>query len=315
MFAICIESSHRRGLGHLFRAVNFIDCLKSNHEEAVVFVNDDKTAIKILEERGIKIETVDLRDHRSGWEAGLIVKYGVEIWVDDRLDTVDSHSRKIKDAGIKLVTLDDRGSGAELADINVASLPCSFGRGLKGMKVLESLDYLMLNREIANFKRLRKEGDRIIVTLGGSDTYGVTLKVVEILKGLDRKFTVHTGPAFEHRKELDAIIDKDVKVIRRVPSLIETLYDYDLAVTGGGMTPFEANAAGLPCIIVANETFEIPNGNFLEELGSSVFTGYHEDIDRSCFTNELDIEKMSAIGMEEIPLNGTQNVYNEMRAL
>ncbi len=303
------------GMGHLFRALNLVDCLKANNEGVVAFINDDETACGILKERNIKFETVDLLDHESGWETGLIDRYGVEIWVNDRLDTDDAHSRKVKDTGIKLVTLDDRGDGAELADINVASLPCSFGEGLKGMKVLESLDYLMLSSEILEFKRLRKEGNRIIVTLGGSDTYGVTLKVVEILKGLGRKFTVHTGPAFEHRKELDAIIGKDVEVISQVPSLIETLYDFDLAVTGGGMTPFEANASGLPCIIVANELFEVPNARFLDELGSSVFAGFHEDIDRSVFTSELDAERMSTIGMKEISLSGTENVYNEMQAL
>ena len=39
--------------------------------------------------------------------------------------------------------------------------------------------------------------------------------------------------------------------------MAEEMSRHDLAVTGGGMTPFEANAAGLPCIVVANETFEI----------------------------------------------------------
>ena len=315
MFAICIEASHKMGLGHLFRMLNLTEHLKANNEEVVLFVNEDEVVNNILNEKGVRFETVDLSDLTSGWEAHFIEKYGVEIWINDRLNTELAHSKNVKATGIKLVTFDDHGAGAELADINIAALPCSFADELKGKKVLSGIDYLLLNKNIERFKRLRKEAGNIIVTLGGCDTYGATIKVVRILKELGKHFTVHIGPAFEHLEELNEIIDEDIEVIGQVPSLIETLSKYDLAITGGGMTPFEANAAGLPCIIVANETFEIPNAKFLAGLGSSLFAGFHEDIDTGAFTATLDIERMSAIGMKEISLNGIENIYNEMRAL
>ena len=53
-----------------------------------------------------------------------------------------------------------------------------------------------------------------------------------------------------------------------------------------------ANASGLPCIIVANETFEISNGKYLAGLGSSIFAGFHNYINIDAFTMELDIEKI-----------------------
>jgi len=315
MFALCIESSHQKGMGHLYRALNFVDCLNSKNEPSIVFINNNETAYEVLKSRDIRFETVDLMDCESDWEAGLISRYGIDVWVNDRLDTDARHASNIKKYGVKLITFDDRGSGAELADIHVAAMAFAREGKPKGRKILSGLDYLILNKDIAKYKRVRKKVQNIIVSLGGSDTYGVTLKVVAILKILNKKATVHIGPSFMHRKELEAMINTDFHIISSVPSLIEEFYRYDLAVTGGGMTPFEANAAGLPCIIIANELFEIPNAKLLSEIGSSVFSGYHEEINSDFFRMELYIEKMSLAGMEAIKLNGAENVYRQIREL
>ena len=315
MFALCIESSHQKGMGHLYRALNFIDFINGRNEPSIVFINNNEAACDVLNSRGMLFETVDLTDCVGDWETGLISKHGIDVWVNDRLDTDIRHARNIKKNGVKLVTFDDRGSGAELADIHVAALAFAREGQPKGRNILAGLDYLILNREIAKYKRVRTHAKNIIVTLGGSDTYGVTLKVVGILKGLNKKATVHIGPSFKHRKELEAMIDKDFHIISNVPSLMEEFSRHDLAITGGGMTPFEANASGLPCIIIANEIFEIPNARLLSEIGSSVFAGYHKDINTDFFKMELDIEKMSIAGMDAIKLNGAENVYRQIREL
>ena len=78
MFALCIEASHQKGLGHLFRALNFIDYLNSKDEPSVVFVNNDKPACAILKSQNVRFETVDVLDHKSDWETGLIRRFTVD---------------------------------------------------------------------------------------------------------------------------------------------------------------------------------------------------------------------------------------------
>ena len=48
MFAICIESSHQKGMGHLFRALNFVEELKNKQEKCVVVINENENATTIL---------------------------------------------------------------------------------------------------------------------------------------------------------------------------------------------------------------------------------------------------------------------------
>lgn len=315
IFGICIESSHQRGMGHFYRSLSLVESLRSRNEKCIIFVNDDKDSIAILKERKMVFEAVRLDDLASDWETRLIDKHKINIWINDRLDTSIKHSRNVKKNKVKLVSFDDRGDGAEIADINFGSLPFNFNYDLRGGKVLKGLKYLVLNKEIDRFKKERISTERILITLGGSDTYGVTVKIVEILKKRNIRARIILGPCFAHWDELQKFIPEGYSVVKNVPSLIKEFYEYDLAITGGGITPFEANASGLPCIIVANEPSEIDNGLFLDKIGSSVFAGFYKDINEDIFAKKLDILSMSRKGMENIGTDGIENIYREINLL
>ena len=143
------------------------------------------------------------------------------------------------------------------------------------------------------------------------------MKVLKLLKKYNIKATIHTGIAFEHKKELEKELTKDYIHITHVPSFIEELSKYDLAITGGGVTPFEANASGLPCLIIANETFEIVNGKFLDSINSSKFLGYHDSIDENIFLNikDLNINAMSKNGVDNLSTKAIGRIYKEIKKI
>jgi spore coat polysaccharide biosynthesis predicted glycosyltransferase SpsG len=309
MLAIAIESSHQRGMGHLYRMMNFFKKLDDENKNYIVFINNDNVACNILKMNKIQYRTVSYEDYDSNWETDLIKQYDIDIWVNDRLDTCLKHAINVKKNDIRLVTFDDSGDGADMADLNIAALVLDDKRVLKGKKILKGLEYLILNREIEKNRRIRKEQRRVIVTLGGSDTYGVTLKIVNLLRKHNIDAVVHVGPSFKNHVELEKLMDSHYRQLTNVDSLIEAFLHFDLAITGGGITPFEANASGLPCIIIANEMFEIHVGNYLQAIGSSIFAGYHENINEEVLSAVVDIEEMSRMGIEKIKLDGVNNVY------
>lgn len=311
-FCICVESSHQKGIGHLIRAINLIELLKTKGEDYVLIVNNDPASLSFLKKRGINFEIAITNDLSEDWETAIIKKHKINVWINDRLDTSITHASHVKRNGVLLVSIDDKGDGSELADINFGSLPFSFSCDLKGKRVFKGLKYLILDKAVDTYKKIRNKTNRILVVLGGSDTYNVTVKVVGILRGMSKAVTIVTGPLFRHSNELGRAIDGSFVVKKTVSSLIREFADYDIAITGGGVTPFEANASGLPCIIIANELFEIPNGQFLSDLGSSVFAGYHENIMNAVFNLDLDINRMSALGMDKIKTDGAENIYKEI---
>ncbi len=315
MLGICVEASHQRGMGHLFRVLNLCETLIERSLPFRIFVNPQEASKALLTQRNLPFDQVDLALQQHGWQQEMIHKHGIRLWIDDRLNTDAEHARQVKHCGIPLVTFDDRGSGAALADLNVMALAFDESERLSGQKVLRGPRYLVLNREIGRYRRVREAIGSIVVTLGGSDTYGVTVKVVRMLKGAKRTATVIIGPAFGHEAELHRVLDDGFVLKKGVPSLIEEFSHHDLAITGGGITPFEANASGLPCIVIANEDFEIPVGKGLVRLGGAVFAGYHTEIDERLLGAELPIQHMSEAAMARIDLQGAFRVVDEIEAL
>ena len=316
VIVISLEASHTKGMGHLFRMLNFTKYLESKNQDFIFIINDNEKTKDILQKQNLEYEVVDYQDLNSNWESNIINKYKVKYWINDRLDTDNIHSENIKNENIKLITFDDLGSGAELCDINICGLFFN-NTNLLGKKILKGTDYLILNSEIDKYKKERKEIKNILVTLGGSDTYGATIKVLKLLKKYNIIATIHIGPSFEHIQELKEELTNDYKVITFIPSLMEEFTNYDLAITGGGVTPFEANASGLPCLIVANELFEIPNGEYLDSINSSKFIGHHENINEGIFFDlyKLEINSMSQNGMKFLNTKASEKIYEEIKAL
>jgi len=256
-----------------------------------------------------------LIDTASNWEQEIIQNQGIDIWVNDRLNTDRQHALNVKSTNIKLVTLDDRGSGAELANLNVAALVFDHLEQLRGDRVLTGAEYLILDQEINHFRRLRTQIKRMLVSMGGSDTYGVTVQVVQMLKKFSIPVTVITGPGFEHMERLQKVMPEHFDLRINVPSLIEAFFEFDLAFTAGGVTPFEACASGLPCIVIASEEFEIPVGEYLQQIGAGLFAGYYKLLKEVNVDESVDIKGMSRRAMLSVDTKGADRVYKEIMAL
>jgi len=318
MIAICLESSHARGTGHLFRGLNLIEFLSAKEIAYRLIVNEDPNTHLLLKKKGIPFETADFKDLTSNWETRIIQKHRITLWWNDRMETLPAHSKFVKQNGIPLVTLDDAGKGAELADLHIAPLILSESRAPAGKQVLTGVEYMVLNPAIDRCKRLREKRQSILVTMGGSDTYGMTQVVFRCLKELDIPATLHIGPSFRGENELYEEAGEDYPILSSTPSLVATMADFDLAITGGGITPFEANASGLPCLIISGENHERQNCKYLERIGSSIYLGHRDQIDshrlKTCL-EKLDIRSMSQAGMTHITTRGLENIWKHIEPL
>jgi len=313
MFVFCIESSHQRGLGHLYRSLTLADELKGRGEAVCFAANRHQASHDIILARGFDVHGYELSDEAGSWEPTLVEGIGsAKVWIDDRLNTQAAHAEAVLAAGLRLVTFDDRGDGAALADLNIAALVFEDIDGLGGRNVYSGVEFMILNPEIGVHRRQRDGLSSILVTMGGADTYGVTIRVAEWLRDHSLHATIVTGPAFQHVRELKAVLadaaGANLIHLGSVPSLAKEMGRHDLAITGGGVTPFEALAGGLPCIVIANEEFEIPVGKALEKLGGARFAGHHREFDLSSVFEDLPIGSMSRSALKSVDLDGARRV-------
>lgn len=311
MYGICIESSHKRGMGHLYRALNVIRYLKKMEEPYIVIINEDDVSINILDSYEIPYITVDYQDVKSNWEGKIIQNYHIDVWLLDKFETGTALCKHVKEQDIILAAIDDCGRGANYVDLHFCSM---LFKKMKGKKIYFGKEYLILNPDIEKYRRKRTRLDRIVISLGGSDTYGVTVSVVNILKKIGYTADIVVGPGFQHMDQLKEAADSKFEIYQNVPSLVGTFHEYDLAITGGGVTCFEANASGLPCFVIANELHEIDTGRYIEKFGGAVFIGHYKELNEKSFPmNEISVEDMSRAALRSFRLNGVENMMKKIR--
>lgn len=317
MYILCVKSSHAMGMGHLFRMINLYGVLRQNGIDAIiVLLGEHSPSSEWLARASIPFEIVAEQTIETlDWETSIALRYDAKVWINDRLQTDAVHAARIKALGLRLVTFDDLGSGAVLADIQVAALAGVRGETPQGEKVLTGLDYLILSPEISRYRQQRSECSKWVVTLGGSDTHGVTVKVGQWLTAMQKTATLILGPGFSHNKKLARVVGGGITVKRSVPSLAAEFAVHDLAITGGGLTAFEAAAAGLPTVTVANEAWEVPHCRHLQAIGCSVFAGLFGEMDLSILNTPLDIARMSLAALHGVGTDGAVRVCREIMLL
>jgi spore coat polysaccharide biosynthesis predicted glycosyltransferase SpsG len=316
MIGICVESSHAKGMGHLFRCMNLASSLHSHDRRCIIILlNEHVPSIELLSQRKFAVRLISKHERIDNWEQRIIADYDINLWINDRLDTDSEHALRVKACQIPLVTFDDTGSGAKLSDLHFAPLAGNRFAKLKGKRILSDLRYLILDPKLKCFRRQRKKMKSLLVSLGGSDTHGVVVQVVHYLKQLGQQATIHIGPAFKHHGELEQAAGGSFDLVSEIPSMGALYAQHDLAITGGGITPFEAATTGLPCIVIANESFEIPTGRMLETKKVAWFAGYHADLTFDQIQSTIDtassnIAEMSTTCLSAVTMDGAQNVYN-----
>lgn len=299
-------------MGHLFRALTLADFLRAQGVNSVFVVNDDPASAKVLSSRGFR--RILAGQGGDNWVGQIVRNEEIRIWVDDRLDTDVAHAQSVRNAGARRATFDDRGAGAALADLNVVALARA-SESLAGKKVLTGLSYMVIDPAIGRYRRKRTVLGSRVVAMGGSDTYGLTVAVVRALREASLPATVVLGPGFRHDQELFAVIDSQFVIKRGIASLPEEFASHDLAITAAGITLFEAAAAGLPCIAIPAEVWELEAARMMEKKGACLVAGYRAEFDVASLGRPLPLECMSEAALATLDAGGTARVASEILAL
>jgi spore coat polysaccharide biosynthesis predicted glycosyltransferase SpsG len=170
--------------------------------------------------------------------------------------------------GVWTVVVDDTGQPVTRADAvlnpGVLARPESYP---PGARLLLGPEYAVLPPGLDPARRApRRPGAplRVLVTLGGSDPTGLTLRVLEELAARPwpgAAFTVILGPGFGEKRAgraraLAAFSAAAVELVAAPAELAPYLVAADAAVCAGGQTLYELAAAGPALVALASTAFE-----------------------------------------------------------
>jgi len=313
------EGNHKQGMGDLYGSLALADECVRNGDEVLFVISGGEAAGPTIADRGYRFHAVESLDG----ERKLTRSFHPDVIIVNKLDNPPDYVTALKEMAAFVVTVDDAGEGAKRADLNVNALYPIAG-------AITGPEYLMLREE---FQALRHRDKRIgetiaelLITQGGSDTYGFTPRIVRALEAMSRcpHCTVVLGPAFRHDTELREALETstlDVTVVRNARNMAELLWQADLAITAGGLTMFELAAVGTPAIVICGELFEVPTAVRLERAGAVRSLGFGGKLDYGQVSVAVDQlaadhearRRMSARGKELVDGKGCERIVRLIR--
>lgn len=132
---------------------------------------------------------------------------------------------------------------------------------------------------------------RVLVTMGGSDPEGQTLRIARVLRNLDavRWIDILLGPEYGDSAVLEREIAGDCrfKLHSNLPHPGAIMSHASLAVTGGGVTCMELMSLGVPVAVLALADNQLPTCMALKTLGVGHCLGRFDRVTDAKLLTEL----------------------------
>ena len=285
--AIRCITDEKKGFGNLNRSIILATYLRSKGKKIVFLINNSYNAIIqlkklnfkfILLPKNLKIskESIFLNEFLSSLQIKFII-------IDMR-EFSEILSKKLKKYNFKILILDDAWCKNIYADILVNPTPIlqyhKYKQIDKNCKLFLGPKFWIIQK---NFKKYIKSISEIkfkkkynvVITMGGSDPYNITQKILESLKYAENiNLTILFGPFFEKNKikEIKNIYP-NLKFYHNPTNPLIIFKKSDIVISSGGNTLFELAMLGVPTICIPIIKHQIPYSEFFENLGFSINLG------------------------------------------
>jgi spore coat polysaccharide biosynthesis predicted glycosyltransferase SpsG len=201
------------------------------------------------------------------WEAYVqhIRDFLPEILINDLPELPDEYLRELSHLLVTTVNLVDTPADLEATEqYEQVVISVMKQEGMTAQSFLSGPEYAILREQFrGREKDVRKKPRLVLLSFGGSDPQGLTLKAAVALQGLDPgvRIVAVAGPAFSRRHELDALVPallRPIEVVNEASGthISELMLDADLMVGSGGMSVYEIAALGTPGIVMAQNARE-----------------------------------------------------------
>lgn len=163
----------------------------------------------------------------------------------------------------------------------------------RGKYLLGASYFIMAPSYADNPIRNKTSGNRILLTLGGSDHNNLIFGVLDVLVNISAvsEVVILTSKSTGYFEELSRLVNDQSKKIRLyndVPTLQPYWSECDLAITAGGNTLFERIASGVPGASICQLPRQMEIADKFEVMGVNRNIGYGPEIERALLMKSIN---------------------------
>lgn len=242
------------GMGHIYRCMTLAYNL-TGHEVMFVLNENRKIGVEKIKETFFPFYLVkcdkDFFDFVKSWNADIVV--------NDCLDSEYQYMEQLSKLVGRVVSFEDLGKGAELADVVINAL-----YDIEDNKINHSYcgeKYICLREEylLSTLGEYHQEVKNILVMFGGTDPCNLTERVYNIAianqyKYPNIKYSFILGSGYKNSSLND--IEDFIKIYTDVKRVSDFMRNADLAFTSQGRTVYELASMGVPAIVLAQNERE-----------------------------------------------------------
>jgi len=262
MIGIRVDVNESIATGHFMRCLSIAQGIRNAKKNDVLFVSADERA-KVLSEQykfqAVKLNTNwDDMDSEVDILADIICKYRIDKLLVDSYCVTEGYLRKLSEY-VELIYIDDINKFKYPVDalINYNSYFNIFNYTQTyretNTKLILGPKYAPLRSEFRGINRkIYEKVVNVLITTGGSDTYGVTEHMIEAMikdEGLSH-INIHiiAGRYSKIDEKIDLKLCPNIYVHKNVKNMSDLMKQCDIAVTAGGSTMYELCACGVPSV-------------------------------------------------------------------
>jgi len=294
-----VDGGTSLGMGHLKRALILRRAFKAIgcSVDWTYFVERDEVGIRFLRH---EVGSVIRVPSHCGWkrEVELLLSKDQDLILFDILDTRKKVVAPLRNMGRCVVTMEDHGSGVSAANAVINAIT----DGVKSSSYLcgetsyfVGGDYKVFDESYDRWTIRRKPfPGRLVVSMGGGDPKGATLKVVGSLKGHNHglEILVILGPAFpRNSKKYQRLCSWQssgaIRLLESPENLAKVLASAEMAITGGGGTLYEVSRLGVPTLALACAKHQIKNIHIFKANGAVDYLGEVQNVPQQKILKEV----------------------------
>lgn len=274
--AILAQADGRVGTGHLRESLAVADALIAAGGRAHLWTNAGAPSPFFTERPELR-RLISLAPATLSLWAKRAAREGARVILANLWDPAPAQVRALRAGGLPLVVMDEVGGKALAADLIVNPLLIASRTRYPGSRarVLRGLAWLALDASYARAERRPIRGPlrTLLVTFGGVDRTGATIRAVRLLAGWrpEARKIIVLGPGFAHdaalKKTMSRFPSAGLEIVRGAKSLKALIVASDAVLTAGGNTLCEAACLGISALVAHEDPHERLQGRAFEKAG------------------------------------------------
>lgn len=295
-FLLRTDANKEIGSGHLMRCLALGQLLQDvGHKVHFVTKTTNEYLLKRLKDEKFDVYGID-ENIKLPDDVKITVNIGRSIsskWIiTDGYEFTTEYQKIIKDAGFKLMCIDDISAFHFVSDIvlnqnlnseNIFKYSCE-----PYTKLLLGIKFVLLRREyrdIMDFDRkIVDECKNVLVTFGGGDTENFIIKIIKSLNFinvLSLNVRILIGSNNLDSDRVNDLINKSthkIELLKTQENLIPLIQWCDVAISAAGSTVWELVFLKTPIILIPIADNQIPISEELKKREAVIVLGKEDDI-------------------------------------